>query len=220
MRRTLVVLLVSMCLAAAYAQEAASSRAGSSSTSVPGHPASLQIKGGVTLNQRALSDVTNTVIAGDRIETGSAAVARISAPGLSIYVPENSCLKYNGQELELCNCGSVNVNSVQPVSVNLPESGVVVSSEGQDAAFTVSAAGRDLKLLSHHGVTEIARNGSLLTKLGASASRSFAGLGCTSPGMSRATAAGTAAALAAPAVITAAVLARTAKRTPLSSLNP
>ena len=228
--KTIAVLSLSVCSIVALAQRGSSSDAGSSSTSVPGNPASLQVKGTVSINQRPVSDLTATVFAGDRIATANGAVARISAPGLSIYVPENSCVKYNGRQLELCNCGSVDVNAVGPVRVSFPAREIVVTSEGANAAFAMSAAGGDLEISSRQGTTAISKSGLVLTKLGSSAPQSFAGLGCPDPRsaerkLEKTAATGTAAAwtaiaLTAPAVLTATVLARNSKRAPLSSSNP
>jgi hypothetical protein len=151
-------------------------------------------------------------------------------------VPENSCLKYNGQEVDLCNCGSVDVNSVRPVSVRFRVRELVVSSQGQSSAFAVSVSGSDLEVSNHQGAMAITKGGSVLTTLSSSVSKSFAGLGCADPSVSHATAkqrtaaAGTAAAgtatawtlaaLSAPAALSAAMLARSSNRVPLSSLKP
>src|ERR1700719_302386 len=98
----------------AQAHENAAAKPGSPTTLVTGNPASLQITGYVKVNQQPARDPTSTIFAGDRIETASSAAVRISAPGLTVYLPANSRLTYSGQELEMCNCGRVDVNALKP----------------------------------------------------------------------------------------------------------
>src|SRR5579859_470782 len=119
-------------------------------TLVTGSPASLQITGNVKVNQQLVTDPASTIFVGDRIETASSAAVRISAPGLAVYLPANSCLTYSGQELEMCNCGSVDVNALKPVSVIFRDRELVVSSQG-GSAFTMSVTNRDLEVINRQG---------------------------------------------------------------------
>jgi hypothetical protein len=209
----------------AAAHENAAAKPGSSTTLVTGNHASLQITGHIKVNQQPARDPTSTIFTGDRIETASSAAVRISAPGLAAYLPANSRLTYSGQELEMCNCGSVDVNALKPVSVIFRDRDLAVSSQG-GSAFTMSVANRDLEFIDRRDTTEIAKNCSILTRLGTNRTRSFAGLGCTAiatyVGLSGAglSTVGAAAAVAAPAAIANAITRNSTNRPPLSSTNP
>ena len=192
-------------------------------TFVPRNPATLLISGDVTVNNRKVWQQTSTVFAGDRIETAPGAVARVSAPGMSVYLPANSCLGYGGERLEMCNCGSIDVNAMKPLSVVYKARKLLISSTDTSAAFTMSVAGNDLELVTRNGSTSIAQNGSVISNLTAGVTRSFAGLGCAAPVTtvsSFSSRAGVAAAAAAPAAISAAVIKTESKRSPLSSTTP
>lgn len=192
-------------------------------TSVPRNPATLLISGDVTVNNRKVWQQTSTVFAGDRIETAPGAVARVSAPGLSVYLPANSCLGYGGDLLEMCNCGSIDVNAMKPLSVAYKARKLLISSTEPNAAFTMSVAGHDLELVSRNGSTSIAQDGSVVSKVTAGVTRSFAGLGCVAPApmfLRFSSHAGVAAAAAAPAAISVAVIKTESRRPPLSSTTP
>jgi hypothetical protein len=178
----------------------------------------LIIDGGVSVNDHVLTQTMNTVFKGDRIETASSGTARISGPGLAVYLPANSCLTYNGQELEMCNCGSIDVNSSKPVSVIYRDRGLVVSSESK-AAFTMSVADRNLQLVNRLGSTEVTKSGTILSRV-AAGSRTFAGLGCVAAAATIPLNKGVAAAAAAPAIISIAVIKQSSQRPPLSSTTP
>src|SRR5437016_8661584 len=96
--KTFAILTCFAAAAIASAQQRGSGTPASPPTLVTASPASLQIVGNVTVNKRAVNETTSTIFAGDRIETASSAVVRISAPGLALYMPENSCLTYSGQQ--------------------------------------------------------------------------------------------------------------------------
>ena len=187
-------------------------------TSVPANPATLLVAGVVRVNKQPAGQATSTLFSGDQIETDAAAAARISAPGMSIYLPANSCLKYGGQELELCNCGSIDVNAMKPVSIIYRERELAVSSQ-PNSTFTMSVAGRDLQILSRTGSTEVTRSGSIVTHVVSGSSRSLAGLGCVGAAAIPSHV-GIAAAVAAPAVISSAVIKAAAQRPSLSSTTP
>lgn len=182
--------------------------------------ASLQIKGKVTVNQQPLGQTSMVIAGGDRVETGPSATARISAPGLSVYLPENSCLKYGGEQLEICNCGSAEVSARKPVSLTFRERDLVVSSQDSNAAYAVSVAGNDLEVVNQAGIVKVVSNGSILAQLNPRSSRSLAGLGCRTPINNFSSAAGAAAAIAAPAAIAGIVILRSTNRQPVSSLAP
>ena len=194
----------------AAVQQSAAAKPGSPTTLVTGNPASLQITGHVEVNQPPAADPTSTIFAGDRIEAASSGAVRISAPGLAVYLPANSCPTYGGQELEMCNCGSVDESALKPVPVIFRDRELVVSSQG-GSAFTMSVANRDLEDINRLGTTEIAESGSMLTRPGTNTTRSVAGLGCTAiatyAGLAGAglSTVGAAAAVAAPAAIANAV---------------
>ena len=222
MARSLSILLLAASLVCAAAQKNAQPATTGSGPSVPNTPATLIVTGSVSVNNHALTETMNTVFRGDRIETGSSGVARVSAPGLALYLPANSCLAYNGQQLEMCNCGSIDVNSTKPVSISYRDRGVVVSSES-NAAFTMSVADRDLQLVNRMGTVEIAKSGSALSRVASAGTHSFAGLGCVAAAaapLRSGVVAGVAAAAAAPAVISTAVIKSSSKRAPLSSTTP
>ena len=120
----------------------------------------------------------------------------------------------------MCSCGSVDVNAMKPVSVVFHDRELVVSSQEPNSAFTLNAFGPDLELINRRGTAEVARSGSILTKLGPGSSRSFAGLGCATAVPDAAVVAGHVAALAAPAMISTAVIKATANRSAISSFNP
>ena len=182
-------------------------------------PATLIINGSVSVNKHALTQMMNTVFKGDRIETASSGAARVSAPGLAVYLPANSCLTYSGQELEMCNCGSIDVNSSKPVSVIYRDRELVVSSES-NAAFTMSVADSDLHLVNRIGSMEVAKSGTILSRVAAGGTRSFAGLGCVAAAATFPLNGGVAAAAAAPAIISTAVIKQSSQRPPLSSTTP
>ena len=213
----IVLLIASSALAAA--QRNALPAAEGPPTSVLGGPATLLITGRVKVNKQPVAQATTTVLKGDRIETSSAAAARVSAPGLTVYLPANSCLTYSGQQLEICNCGSIDVNAMKPISVIYRERELVVSSEKPNSAFTMSVMGRDLQVLSRQGSTEVARSGSIVSRVMSGSSGSFAGLGCVAAAAIPSSA-GIAAAAAAPALISGAVIKATAQRPTLSSTTP
>lgn len=215
--------LIAILLLVASALSVAAQRSGqleetSSGPSVPNTTATLIITGAVTVNGHALTQTMNTVFKGDRIETASSGVARVSAPGLAVYLPANSCLTYSGEQLEMCNCGSIDVNSTKPVSVIYRDRELVVSSES-NAAFTMSVADRDLHLVNRLGSTEVAKSGTILSRV-AGGTRTFAGLGCVVAAATIPVNRGVAAAAAAPAIISTAVIKSSSQRPPLSSTTP
>lgn len=222
MTRALSILLLATSALPVAAQSNAKSQTTGSGSSVLNTPATLIISGSVSVNSQALTQSMNTVFKGDRIQTAASGVARVSAPGLALYLPANSCLTYNGQQLEMCNCGSLDVNSTKPVSITYRDRELVVSSES-NAAFTMSVADRDLHLVNRMGAMEIAKSGTTLSRVAAAGPRSFAGLGCVAaaavPLRSLGTS-GVAAAAAAPAAISAAVIKSSSQRPPLSSTTP
>lgn len=222
MLKASAILLVCATSCVALAQEHVTSApdSGTSLTSSSASLATLQVTGHVIVNQHPVTDATSMVVKGDRIQTASAAAARISAPGLSLYLASNSCLTYGGEEFEMCSCGSVDVNAMKPVSVVFHDRELVVSSQEPNSAFTLNAFGPDLELINRRGTAEVARSGSILTKLGPGSSRSFAGLGCATAVPDAAVVAGHVAALAAPAMISTAVIKATANRSAISSFNP
>lgn len=216
-----VVILALLCLAvAACAQTGATRTTRSPQALVSEESASLQIKGKVRVNQQLIGDPTSVIGEGDRVETGPFAAARISAPGMSIYLPANSCVTYGGQQLEVCNCGSVQVSARKPVSLVFRDRDLVVSSQGQNAAFTMSVAGSDLELVNQEGITNVVRSGTVLTRLSSPTSHSLAGLGCRMTVNNYSSAAGAAAAIATPAAIAGVAIMRTTNRQPVSSLAP
>lgn len=188
-------------------------------TFVRGEAATLLITGSVRVNNQLVMQPTSTVFQGDQIQTLSDGIARISALGLSIYLPANSCISYRDGQLEMCNCGSLDVNAMKPVSVIYRARELVVSSADSNAAFSISVAGHDLLLTNRQGSTEVARKGSVLSKVTSTELQSFVGLGCaaTTAISSRA---GIAAAVAAPAAIATALIKAESKRQPLSSTTP
>lgn len=218
MVRTAGILTLLSLAAMSFAQSGADGGTGSSPSFVSS--ASLQIKGMVSVNQQRIADASTVIAEGDRVETGSFAAARISAPGLSVYLPENSCLKYGGQELEICNCGSAEVNARKPVSLMFRDRDLIVSTQGGNAAFAVSVAGNDLSVVNQAGIVSVTRSGAVLTQLNSHSSRSLTGLGCRIPVNSFNSTAGTAAAIAAPASISGIVILRSTNRQPVSSLAP
>jgi hypothetical protein len=220
MRKILTVVLLILSSTLCRAQQNALPGNERSPTSVPVGPATLLVTGHVKVNKQPVSQLTSTVFKGDQIETASGAAARVSAPGLSVYLPANSCLAYSGQELEMCNCGSIDVNAMKPVSVIYRDRELVVSSGNPNSAFTMSVTGRDLHVLTHNGSAEVARSGSILTRVISGSSRSFAGLGCVAAVAIPFSSAGVAAAAAVPAVISTAVIKAGAQRPQLSSTTP
>ena len=202
------------------AQQSVSPEIKRSATSVRGDAATLLITGSVKVNNHLVLQSTSTVFQGDQIQTASDGIARVSAPGLSIYVPANSCISYGGAQLEMCNCGSLDVNAMKAVSVIYRARELVVSSTDSSAAFSISVADRDLRLINRRGSTQVARSGSTLSKVTSSGSRSFAGLGCAAAPPTISSTAGIAAAAAAPAAIATALIKAESKRQPLSSTTP
>ena len=191
---------------------------GSTGSLVPG-VASLQIKGKVTVNQRFLGEASSVIADGDRVETGPFAVAR-SAPGVSLCLPENSGLKYGGEQLEICNCGSAEVNVRKPVSLMFRDRNLVVSSEGPNTAFAVSITGNDVDVVNQAGTIKVVSNDGILTQVNSHSSQSLAGFGCWTPVNNFSSAAGGAAAIAAPAVVAGVVISGVTNRQPVSSLAP
>jgi hypothetical protein len=171
------------------------------------------------VNHRPVTELTSTVFDGDQIQTSDHAAARVSAPGLSVYLPANSCLKYRGNEFEMCSCGSVDIIAMRPASVIYREKDLVVSSASPDSAFSVSLAGRDLRVGISKGYAEVAHSGSVLEKLASGSSKSFAGLGCSLGAVSVPASLGRTAITTAPAAISAAVI-KAEHRAPLSSITP
>lgn len=218
MRKIFQAAVLVLLAASARPQQVAPLPTKGPATSVRVNPATLLITGVVRVNKQPAGQATSTLFSGDQIETDSAAAARISAPGISIYLPANSCLKYRGQELELCNCGSIDVNAMKPVSVIYRERELAVSSQ-PNSTFTMSVAGRDLQILSRTGSTEVTRSGSIVTHVVSGNSRSLAGLGCVGAAAIPSSV-GIAAAVAAPAVISGAVIKAAAQRPSLSSTTP
>jgi hypothetical protein len=217
--RNLLILALIILPTVSTAQQTTSSEAKWPATSVRGEAATLLITGSVKVNNRPVMQSTSTVFQGDQIQTAFDGIARISAPGLSIYLPANSCISYGGRQLEMCNCGSLDVNAMKPVSVIYRSRELVISSADSNAAFSISIVGHDLLLTDRQGSTEVARKGSVLSKGTSTGSRSFAGLGCaaTTAISSRA---GIAAAAAAPAAIATALIKAESNRQPLSSTTP
>ena len=218
MVRTLPIALLAMSALSAAGQRHAQPETTSPGPSVLNTPATVIITGGVSVNSHQLTQNMNTVFKGDRIETGSSGTARVSAAGLAVYLPANSCLTYSGQQLEMCNCGSIDVNSSKPVSIVYRQRDLVVSSES-DAAFTMSLADRDLQLVNRVGTMQIEKSGTTLSRVASAGARSFAGLGCVAPSAVPFRS-GVAAAAAAPAVISTAVIKSSSQRAPLSSTTP
>lgn len=218
-KRIFILLLIAGCAVAAAQQNTPAKNEGHP-TSVRAGAATLLITGAVRVNNQPVFEATSTVFTGDRIETLAGAVARVSLPGLSVYLPANSCLGYGGQQLELCNCGSIDVNAMKSVSVTYRAREIVISSGDAPAAFTMSVADRDLWLVNRLGSTEIARSGAVLSKVRSTGSHSFAGLGCAVAATSASSRAGIAAAVAAPAVLSTAIIKAESKRQPLSSTTP
>lgn len=214
-----ILLLIAGCAAAAARQNTPAQNEGHP-TSVRAAAATLLITGAVRVNDQPVSEATSTVFSGDRIETLAGGVARVSLPGLSLYLPANSCLGYGGQQLELCNCGSIDVNAMKSVSVSYRAREIVISSGDAPVAFTMSVADRDLWLVNRLGSTKIARSGAVLSKVTSTGSHSFAGLGCAVAATSASSRAGIAAAAAAPAVLSTAIIKAESKRQPLSSTTP
>jgi len=182
--------------------------------------ASLQIKGKVTVNQRLIGEASSVIADGDRVETGPFAAARISDRGVSLYLPENSCLEYGGQQFEICNCGSAEVSARKPVSLMFKDRDLVVSPEGPSTTFAVSVTGNDLDLVNQAGIVKVVSNGGTLTQVNSHSSHSLAGFGCRTPINHFSSAAGAAAAIAAPAVVAGVVISRSTNRQPVSSLAP
>lgn len=216
-----VVMMTWLCLAiSACGQTAATPGGGSSQTFVSQQSATLQSMGEVKVDERFVADTSTVIAEGDRVETGPFAAARISAPGLAVYLPANSCVTYRGQQLDVCNCGSVQVSARKPVSVMFKDQDLLVSSQTQNGVFTVSAAGTDLEVVNQEGITSVVKSGTVLSRLSAHASQSLAGLGCRMTVNHFSSAAGAAAAIAAPAAIAGVVIWRSTTRQPVSSLAP
>jgi hypothetical protein len=217
--RPIAILTLLSLAAIAHSQNGAAPGPGSPQPLVS-ESASLQIKGKVRVNQQLIGDPTSVIAEGDRVETGPFAAARISAPGMSVYLPANSCVTYGDQQLEVCNCGSVQVSARKPVSLVFRDRDLVVSSQGQNAAFTMSVAGSDLELVNQAGITNVVRSGTVLTRLSSPASHSLAGLGCRMTVNHYSSAAGAAAAIATPAAIAGVAIMRATNRQPVSSIAP
>jgi hypothetical protein len=110
---------------------------------------------------------------------------------------------------------------MRPVSIIFRDRELVVSSQEQKSAFTLSVLGHDLEVVNRRGTAEIAKSGSILAKLGPGVSRSFAGLGCTTAVASAAAvAAGRTALMAAPAMISTAVIKADTNRSTISTFKP
>jgi hypothetical protein len=221
MLKASAILLVSAASCVALAQEHVTSAAdsGTSLTSGSASRATLQVTGNVIVNPHPVTDATSVVVKGDRIQTASAAAARISAPGLSLYLASNSCLTYRGQEFEMCSCGSLDVNAMKPASVVFHDRELVVSSQEPHSAFALNAFGPDVELINRHGTAEVAKSGSILTKLGPGSSRSFADSGCATAVPDADVVAGHVTALAGSTMISIAVIKATANRS-AGSFNP
>jgi hypothetical protein len=220
MSRNLLVLALIVLPALSAAQQTTSPETKGPATSVRGEAATLLITGSVKVNNQPVMQSTSTVFQGDQIQTAFDGIARISAPGLSIYLPANSCISYGRRQLEMCNCGSLDVSAMKPVAVIFRSRELVVSSADSNAAFSISVAGHDLLLTNRQGSTEVARKGSVLSKATSIGSRSFAGLGCAAPTTATSSSAGIAAAAAAPAAIAIALIKAESNRQPLSSTTP
>jgi hypothetical protein len=218
--RPIAILTLLSLAAIAHSQNGAAPGPGSPQPLVSEESASLQIKGKVRVNQQLIEGPTSVIGEGDRVETGPFAAARISAPGMSVYLPANSCVTYGGQQLEVCNCGSVQVSARKPVSLVFRDRDLVVSSQGQNAAFTMSVAGSDLEVVNQEGTTNIVKSGTVLTRLSSPASHSLAGLGCRMTANNYSSAAGAAAAIATPAAIAGVAIMRATNRQPVSSIAP
>lgn len=218
--RSPLILALIVLPAVSAAQQTTSPETKRPATSVRGEAATLLITGSVKVNNQPVRQSTSTVFQGDQIQTAFDGIARISAPGLSIYLPANSCISYGGGQLDMCNCGSLDVSAMKPVSVIYRARQLVVSSADSSAAFSVSVAGHDLLLTNRQGSAEIARKGSVLSKVTSTGSRSFAGLGCAATTTAISSSAGIAAAAATPAAIAIALIKAESNRQPLSSTTP
>lgn len=218
--RTVLILALIVLSTVTAARQTAPAETKGPATSVPADAATLLVTGSVKVNNQPVMQSTSTIFQGDLIQTSSDSIARVSAPGLSIFLPANSCLSYVGRQLEMCNCGSMDVNAMKPVSVIYRARELVVSSAESSTAFSISVAGRDLRLINRQGSTEVARKGSILSKVTSSGSHSFAGLGCATAPTAISSTAGITAAAAAPAAIATALIKAESKRQPLSSTTP
>jgi hypothetical protein len=214
-----ILLLIAGCAVAGTQQSTPGKNEGHP-TSVRSGAATLLIMGAVRVNDQPVSEATSTVFTGDRIQTLAGAAARVWLLGLSVYLPVNSCLGYGGQQLELCNSGSIDVDAMKSVSVTYRAREIVISSVDLPVAFTMTVAERDLWLVNRVGSSEIARSGAVLSKVTPTGSHSFAGLGCAVAATSASSCAGIAAAVAVPPVLSTAIIKAELKRQPLSSTTP
>lgn len=183
----------------------------------PPLPASLQVSGPVKVNSEAVGQSAGTVFPGDRIETGEHAVARVALPGFTLLMDANSCVTYRSDEVDVCRCSTLDINSARPIVVAFQSGGTKLNASAP-SVFRVDNRGRDLRVTTREGTVQIQHGTKAFEAVSGSSTKSFAGLGCSAAAVrhtEEVIAAG-----GAGAAIAASVLSESSHRPTISAVKP